>query len=181
MLSYVLVKLPGLNCCKSQYRITSSDPYKSSCMFCNLCKYPPVLMLLFTMYTLQFPLLSEVLVSILPSITGKVGATVNTVLPSSNVSTSTTSKLSEFSIVTSVLVLVTPFSFPILNVNIESSVDIAPGLDISYPNPLLVIYEPTLEEYANDVCVKSEAALPAPSYVNSNDLSKISPFSLNEV
>ena len=91
-------------------------------------------MLLFTRYNFAFPLLSEVLLSILPNTIGNVGAISKTVEALSCSLTLTTSNNSELTVIISCLSTVTPFSFPILKANTASSVDIEMGDEMSYPN-----------------------------------------------
>ena len=92
---------------------------------------PPVSMLLLTKYKFTLPLVSLLLSSILPNTAGNIGAISNIVEAECCSVILTTSNISEFTVIISLLVALTPFSLPIVNANIESFDDTDLGADIS--------------------------------------------------
>ena len=72
----------------------------------------------------------------LPNTTGNVGAISIVVAPSDFSLVAMTSNLSPDRVAMSFLSIETPFSSPTVKANIESSVDVDLGLEISYPNVL---------------------------------------------
>ena len=122
---------------------------------------PPVLIFLFTRYRLVLPLLSDELVSILPSTTGNCGAKNNDVLPSSFLSIATTSNVSDASIAIFSLSIETPFSFPICIANVESLLPIAFGLEMSNPRVPSLSNVPVLDALSSLVKVLLVVTVPS--------------------